>query len=824
MSQVKTRYRDQRGLPVVDALLQDARFGWRVLSRDRGFTVTAVLVLALGIGVNNMMFTILNAHTIRGLPIPDAGRVIYVSTRDAAGTDRGLSWPEFADLRDAAVSTALGAFVSGSASLANEHEAPDRVERSYVAAGTLTLLSIQPFLGRSFTDDDAAPGGSPVAILSEGIWKAKFKANPAVLDRTVLVDGLPTTVVGVIERASGFPAVADIWQPLERMPALQKTTRTARVLRVVGRVRAGADVSLARAEIETQFQSDAPADADGGTGVRAHVTSINERFLGRLFDPAWLAFIAVGCLVALISCANVANLLLGRALHREREIALRTSLGATRLRIVRQLLIESTLLASVAGLLGLAVSVGGVQLFRSGIPANVLPYWMDYVIDGRVLAALFAVSTIAILVFGLIPALQASRSDPQAVLRQGGPTVARTRSATRWTGAFLVVELALGVVMLANLALGWRVSGSGLPTDPALDTPDVLTATLTLPAERYPDAPARRTFLRQLRESLDGAPGIRSAAATSVLPVRPAPERQLRAWDTPVSEPIAVRQMSIGPGYFDTLGLGVEPGRDLPAEPGPASTPVLINAHLAAILFPGGDPLGQCVGYVSEAASEPAEWLTIVGVAPVIRQRAASEPEAIVYQPLASSPPATISWMVRSELSPEASAAVLRDAVWRLDPNLPLYSLATLGQATSDAEWNGRVSGRLLLALTSIAIGLAAVGLFAVTSRAVGSRRREIGIRMAIGAVPSQIRGMVLRQAFRHVGIGVLVGVAFVVAWDAVFMPSARARAVVPGASLTDPYVLLIIAGVLAAITVLSCLVPLGRALRIEPSTALRVE
>ena len=224
------------------------------------------------------------------------------------------------------------------------------------------------------------------------------------------------------------------------------------------------------------------------------------------------------------------------------------------------------------------------------------------------------------------------------------------------------------------------------------------------------------------------------------------------------------------------------------------------------------------------AASEPAEWLTIVGVAPVIRQRAASEPEAIVYQPLASSPPATISWMVRSELSPEASAAVLRDAVRRLDPNLPLYSLATLGQATSDAEWNGRVSGRLLLALTSIAIGLAAVGLFAVTARAVGSRRREIAIRMAIGAVPSQIRGMVFRQAFRHVGIGVLVGVAFVVAWDAVFMPSARARAVVPGASLTDPYVLLIIAGVLAAITVLSCLVPLGRAQRIEPSTALRVE
>ena len=532
VDQVKVRYRDQRGLPGLDSLRQDVRAAWRALARDRAFTATAALVLALGIGVNNMMFTILNAHTIRGLPLRQADRVIYVSTRDKAGADRGLSWPEFEDLRRAAGSTELGALVSGTASFSNPHEAPDRVDRSHIAVGTFAALGIEPFLGRGLTAADAGAGAVPVALISARLWRTKYDGDAAALGRTVLVDGVPTTMVGVVERESGFPAAADVWQPLERMAGLPTAARSARTLRVIGRVRPGIDVASARAEIEAAFSADAALHPEAGTDIRAYVVPINERVLGRLLDPAWLAFMAVGCLVALISCANVANLLLGRALHRDREIALRTALGASRARIVRQLLIESALLACVGGAAGLAVAVAGVRLFRQGIPANILPYWMDYVIDTRVLLALLMVSTVATLVFGLVPALQASRSDPQAVLRQGGPTIVRMRSANRWTAAFLVAELALSVVMLANLALAWRVARTGLPTDAALYDDEVLTATFTLPAERYRDAPSRRAFVRQVEERLSGTPGVIGTAATSALPLRSAPERQLRGRDS----------------------------------------------------------------------------------------------------------------------------------------------------------------------------------------------------------------------------------------------------------------------------------------------------
>jgi predicted permease len=822
VDEVKARYRDQRGLPGVDALRQDARMAMRGLLGDRGFTLTAVLVLALGIGVNNMMFTILNAHTIRGLPIRDVDRVIYVSTRDRAGADRGLSWPEFETLRRAVVSTDLGAFVTGTASLANEHEAPERVDRSHVDVATFAVLGIDPFLGRSLTPLDGQPGAPSVVLLSERLWRASYGADAGVLGRTVLVDGVPATIIGVVNRESGFPAVADVWQPLERTAGPQAATATMQALRVLGRVRPGVDVAAARAEIETVFSTRAAEHAEPGAEVRAQVVRINERFLGRLFDPAWLAFMAVGCLVALISCANVANLLLGRALHRDREIALRTSLGATRARIVRQLLIESSFLGAAGGALGFAAGVAGVRFFRQGIPDNVLPYWLDYAIDRRVLFALVLVSAVATLLCGLIPALQASRSDPQVTLRHGGPTVARTLSANRWTTAFLVLEIALGVVMLANLGLAWRLSRAGLATDAALYAEDVLTATVTLPNDRYPDATGRRVLLDRVREVLDGAPGILSVAAAATLPLRPVPERRLRIRSAATRDPVPVRVVLIDPAYFAALRLTVADGRALEADDGRiGAATVLVNEHLAATHFTGRSPVGERVGFVTSQDEDPSEWQTVVGVAPTIRQRVSSEPEAVVYQSLDASPPATLSLLVRTSLSAADASALLRQAVLDIDPRLPLYNISTLRQWTTDAEWNGRVSSRLLLALTGIAVCLAAVGLYAVTARAVAGRRREIGIRLAVGAAPRQIRGLVLGQAFRRVAAGILAGAIGVLAWEAAFVPSAGTSAPGPRASLADPYVLLSIAGTLSVITVLACLAPVRRAQAVSPSIAL---
>ena len=430
VDQVKTRYRDQRGLPVVDALGRDVRFAWRVLARDRGFTATAVLVLALGIGVNNMMFTILNAHTIRGLPLQDPDRVVYVSTRDVADADRGLTSAEFDELRRSLHAAEIAAFTTGPSSLGNPNQAPDRVDRGHVTADTLSILAIRPMLGRDFAPADDVPGAPAVALLSERVWRNRYGGEAGILGRTVLVDGAPTTVVGIVQTQSGFPSMTDMWQPMGDMRGLEPQARASRTLRVVGRLRTGATVHSARAEIEA-FRIAPGFRAPGHQRRHPDPRRHHQRALPRAVqDPAWMAFMAVGCLVALISCANVANLLLGRALQRHREMALRTSLGASRPRLVRQLLIESAVLAGAGGGLGVALAIAGVRLFRQGIPENVLPYWLDYSIDARVIAALVAVSALATIAIGLAPAVQASRVDPQAVLRQGGPTLAEQKHRT----------------------------------------------------------------------------------------------------------------------------------------------------------------------------------------------------------------------------------------------------------------------------------------------------------------------------------------------------------------------------------------------------------
>lgn len=817
VEQVKVRYRDQRGLPILDAICQDVRFAVRALAGDRGFTVAVIVVLALGIGVNNMMFTIFNAHTIRGLPLPDVDRVLNLSTVDAGAIERGMSWPDFDDLRRDADSIRLVAFVASPASLGEPQRAPDRIDRAHVTADTLAVLGIAPLRGRAFTSADDVAGAAPVALLSERLWKSRYGADRGLIGREVLIDGAPTVVVGILPDASGFPGTAELWQPMGQPGGVVAAGRHVRSLRVVGRVAPDADVDAVRARIEAAMLALGTAHPDTNAGIRARVMTINERSLGRHTDPAWLAFMAVGCLVAVIACANVANLLLGRGLVRDREIALRVSLGASRARIVRQMLVESSILAAAGGILGLGVGVTGVRLFRGAFPEAALPYWMAYTIDGRVLAALVAVAAAMTVVFGLVPALHASRTDPQSTLRQGGPAVSRVRVAGRWTAGFLVAELALAFVMLANLALSWRLTAAGPPSDAALRAEDVMTATLTMPPDRYPDAAARLGFMRRLEERLvTGAAGSRTLAFASTLPMRPVPERPAVAMSAPDREPLAVRQLFVSPDYFASLKVPVVSGRPIRSGDGaPGRLAVVINERLAARLFPDVDPLGQQFRFVEPGTAASPHWLTVVGLAPAINQN--STTDAIAYIPIELAPPATIAIMLRTSATPDQAASLLRDAASAIDPVMPLYNMATLHESTLQANAMGRASQRMLLALTIIAVGLGAVGLYAVMTRQVGSRRREIGIRMAVGASPAQVRRLLLRQTFGYVSMGTLAGTVAVIAWEIAFAPSVRAR----GVPLADPIVIATIAVVVVAIAGAASIAPLRRARAISPSLAL---
>ena len=831
VEQVKESYREQRGLPFVETLAQDLRFGVRLLWRDRGFVLTAVLVLGLGIGVNNMLFTVLNAHTIRGLPIDRADRVVYLSTRDDRGNDRGVSYPDFEDIRAAAQSlSAVAVFANAPVTVGDEGRAPERLQGTYVSANAFGLIGGQPILGRTFAPEDDRPGAPAVVILGSGAWQARYGGDRAILGRAIQMNGAPAILIGVLPERFGFPSTAAVWLPLSHMPGVATQKRDARTLSVLGRVRDVHTVEEARVEIESIVDRLSREHPETNQGVRARVVPINERYLGRLTDPAWLAFITAGFLVVLISCANVANLMLARSVHRTREIAIRASMGASRSRVVRQLLIEGGLLAALGGVLGLGLAMAGVRLFRRAIPENILPYWMDYTLDARVFAALVVVSVATVLLFGLVPALHASKTDVNRVLRDGGRTGSGSRGARRWTAVFLTAEFALTIVLLSHVALGLRLARTSLPSDLVLDTNDVLTASITLPAEKYATPEQRAEFYRRLDERLSSMGNLSAVSVASTLPLRRATERRVEVAGRVRANAEAtpkVWTVGVGPGYFETLGLAVQRGRAFTRDDGlPGKRHAIVNERFAEMFLENEDPIGQRIAVYSSTApaeSSPA-WFRIVGVAPAIRQRPRPDPDPLIYLPFRAAPPATGFILVRSQTEAEAAASVLRDELLALDANVPLYRVATMAQVIDEAEWNGRVSSALVYVITGVAFGLSMIGLYAVTAHSVAQRTQEIGVRMAIGAQPAKVRRLILARAMMQLAVGMLAGMFCVIAWEKVFAPSADSLPGPADPRLTDPQVMVMVAVVLVVVAVAACLIPARRATRLDPVAALRHE
>jgi predicted permease len=828
VDQMASVYRDQRGLPVLDALALDARLALRLIGRNRGFTLLAVLVLGLGIGVNNMLFTILNAHTIRGLPIPQADRVAFVSTIDARQTERGVSYPDFTDIRDSARTvTGLAAFTSSPAVIADEGRAPDRVEAAFVTANALEVIapandSRAVVLGRMFSPDDDRRGAPRVAILTAGLWRTRYNSDPNILELPIFVDRVPTTIVGVLSERPGLPTTADVWLPLSAAREAAAPARDARALRVFGRLRDDRQFPDARAEIEAIVDRIARAHPEVSAGVRARVVPINERFFGSISDPAWRAFLAVAILVVLISCANVANLMLDRSLHRTRELAIRTSLGASRMRLVRQLLIEATLLAVIGGVAGLGLGIVGVRAFRRAMPENALPYWFDYTIDARVLAALVVVSAGTVLIFGLVPAFSASKTEITQVLKAGAPIEGRTRSA-RGTSVFLTVELALTVVMLANLAVGLRLADPAPPAERAINRTDILTASVTLSGDRYGGPAGRIEFHRQLRERLKAIPGTSAASIVNSLPLIPVPDRRLESAGAsvfPSAGAPVISTVTIGADYFNALGLSLVGGREFGESADSVSAQeAIVNQRFAEMYFAGQNPIGQPITLGAQPSSKTGpEVLTIVGVAPTLRQRLRPELEPIIYVPYQTTAPATTSLIVRNDSDTAALVRVLRREVQAIDANIPLYRAQTMKEMIREVGWNGRLSRALLTVLTAIALGLSMVGLYAVTAHATTRRSREIGVRMALGAQPGQVRRMLLRRVISQLAWGFTGGLLCTYAWSRMFS-SGR-----PRVNLMDPSDLLVVAIILVGVAVLATLAPVRRATRLDPVSVIRAE
>jgi predicted permease len=816
VEQMKENYRDQRGLPLVDALRQDFRFAMRLLNRNRGFALTAVLVLGVGIGVNNMLFTILNTHTLRGLPIPSSHRVLWLSTVDDRGREHGLSFADYQDISGTVQHySGIAAFEAGPMVLAGDGRKAERLDGAYVTANAFDLIQATPVIGRSFTASDDRPGAAAVAVLTRTAWQTRYASDRGALGRAITVNGVPATLIGVMPDRSGFPSTAQIWMPLSTRG------RDARALQVFGRVADAARVDQAVTEVTSIADRLASERPDTNRNTRARVVPINDRFLGRASDGVWRAFITVGFIVVLISCANVANLMLDRALLRARELAIRASVGGSRTRLLRQLLVEGVVIATFGAGVGLLVAIGGIRVFRRAIPSDALPYWFDYSIDWRVLTALIGVSAATVLVFALVPAIQASRTDVVTVLKEEGrPGAARRRIPAT---LFLAGQLALAVVLLAHLAVNVRLSRPGLASDAIFDNPEIVTAQIALPPGPYPANVALAAFYDSLLASIHAVNGQTPAAVTSTLPASGGDMAELvidgKRGPDKDGEQTAVA-IAITPEYFRALDLPLLQGRAFHDQDGnPGRENAIVNQAFAEKFLAADSVIGRRIQLgTSDARSGGTGWLTIVGVAPDIRQRRGRASEPVVYTPLRSSPPATGALILRSSMDTAAVVAMLRHQVQALDPDLPIFRARTLPQVRRDLDWNGRVSSSLFLFLAFIAVALATFGLYAVTTHAVSQERHEIGIRMALGARSHQIIGRVVRRLLVQVSFGFAAGVVCTLLWERTFPPGdANIHA-------ADPISLTLVALVLLGLIAIAAAVPSLRASRVDPLLAIRAE
>ncbi len=817
---VRIAHREQRGWRILDTIAQDVRFALRVLARERGFAVTAMLVLGVGLGVNNLFFTLVYSFKFRGVPIEQVERVMSISTFDDRGSNRAISVPEFDELRRRQTSfQGLAGYVNGVVTIGDRDRTPDRFDATYVAAGAFELLGIAPSMGRLPSAAEDRPGQAPVVLLGAEAWRLRYANDPQILGRTVLVNGSPATVIGIVPDRSGFPSTANVWLPLGQWPNW-KDDRSARSLLVVGRLRDGVTVEAARSEIESIYGGFESTYPDTNRNLRARVVTLNEQLLGAL--DGWWQFIMAGIIVILVACANVANLMLARALNRAPEIAIRASLGASRARVIVQLLIEAGFIALGGAVIGALVSLAGVRAIDAGIPDGILPYWFVDTMDLTVFAALGGLALVTVIIFGLVPALHASRTDVNQTLKNAGRGATITPGMRIWTGGFLTVQLALAMILFAQVAVASYIANQDIPTDANISTTDIVTGSITLPAASYPTADRRREFFVRLEERLRARSEIVASSRATLLPGDQSGSRRLhvRGQELPPGAPTpAVLTIETAPGYLETLALGVLRGRDFTALDGIGGTPVaIVNERFAEVFLGGADPIDAEVAVSPANQAPPAQpqWLRVVGVAPTIRQLSAGAQSPVLYIPITASAPATSSFMVRHRVDPEAAAAVLRAEAHAVDPDVPLYRMRTLKQAVRDAQWNRHTSAVLADTVTYMSVLLAIVGLYAVTAQRVTLKTREIGLRMALGAGAWQLGSVIIGGLRVPLLLGLLLGTAGSMGWDDAFSSG------VAGVYASAPPTLLKVAGFLTLVVIISCAIPVRRAITMNPTTALR--
>jgi predicted permease len=811
------------------SLFQDIRYAVRLLLKDRWFTAVAAVVLALGIGANNAVFTIVNAVLLRSMPFAHPEQLMVMLTRDTRGRQLGVSLADFDDWRSASRTlSGMSMVFSGSFNVSDEGRIPEQYPGAYVSANYFKMIGITPILGRDFAPEDDGPGGPPVVMLSNAVWQQRYGGDRNVLGTPVRLNGITATIVGVMPQGLGFPQGEQIWLPMSQFPpALRQQPRQARNYFVIGRLKDGVTLEQARTELGTIGRELATRYPGTNKDLVPYPDPLESLILGSQIRLLFWSLMGAVGFVLLIACSNVANLLLARAARRTGEMSVRIAIGGSRWQVIRQLLVESVLLALVAGALGLLLSVAGIRWFDAETQNIGRPFWMVFTMDWKTFGFLFAVCISTGLLFGLAPALHVSRANVNEMLKEGGRGSSGVQTR-RWTNGLIVAQLALTLVLLAGAGFMVRSFFEIYNREIGIETSRVLTMQMILPVRKYPTVESRTMFMERAEERLSAAPDIEAVSTATSLPGLGGGTRQLEFADRPEvaeSERPMVTMLSVGPRYFDAIGAPLVRGRAFAESDGqPGRESVIVNQRLVDMYFTGRNPIDAQLRFAATAPGQPpTPWLTVIGVAPNVRQRIdnkTSDPDPVVYVTHRQNPALTngVALIARTRAGATGAGQTLREEMRTVDPDQAIFNIRTLDEVMTQQRFQYRIFGTMLSFFAAIALVLAAVGLYAVTSYAVTQHTREIGMRVVLGANPAQVVWLFLRRGAVQLGLGLAIGMA------GAFGVGRLLQALLVQTSPSDPLTLVAIVGLLTMVAASACVIPARRATRIDPLRALRHE
>ncbi|MGE3577967.1 MAG: ADOP family duplicated permease [Vicinamibacterales bacterium] len=829
VEQVKEIYRDQRGWPFLESLVQDIRYAVRTLLRSPGFTTAAIGTLALAIGLNATVFTVMDAMLFRGYPlVQHNNRLLYLQERDLTKRRCCVSYPDFEDWRTQARSFDGMAYVGSNRPIALRigEARPLDLLTFVVSANTFDLLGVRPLLGRTFLPGDEVAGAPPVVLLNYRFWESRLGRRTDVIGSSVEINGHAGTIIGVMPPGFDFPTQEDLWMPVVRTPDLRQRGFTPGGFMVVARLRTGVRREQALAELETINRRLAESFPDTNRDVSATVATHAEITSGRDAPVIWGSLWVAAWFVWLIASANVANLILARTTGRWRECSTRMALGAGAWRVARQLFLEGLVLAIIAGALGWLATRWGLDAWASATESQFQV--MDYSTTAGTAIYLIGISLAAAVVISLAPIWQVVRLGIAGTLKADSRAATQSRRGARLSAGLVAGQTALSLVLLAGAGVLLRSFASIVTADTGVRGPErVLIGSVVLPTDKYPPL-ARQAYFDRISATVEALPGVDSVSFASRLPVHGSAVRMLEIEGrsgSPQDAP-AVSFLTVSPGYFRVLGRPALSGRDFTtADRTDTAKVAIVNERFAATFFPGEGALGKRVRAI--VRGQPAEWLTVVGVAPNIMQDDALRQRftPLLYVSGRQYPQRAAYFLVRTTAAPDGLEPAVRSAVQGLDPDVVLQEYSTLearlgfDRDSMDAE-HSELGKHATVApfFAGIALLLAAVGLYAVMAHAVAQRTRELGLRVAVGATASNVRRLIYGQGMRPVLLGLGVGLV------ASFAVNRVLQSQLVGVSPYDPVTLAVAPALLILVAVMACHIPSQRALRVDPAVALRHE